>query len=142
MTREALHILLVEDNPIDARATLKAAERLQIVDTIDVVTSGDEALDYLRGDHESARRPDLVLLDLNLPGTDGRGVLARVKADPELRRVPIVVLTTSSDEADVVGAYDLGANAYVTKPVDLDGWERAIGQIEGFWLSLAQIPRR
>mgnify|MGYP000043754854 CR=1 FL=1 len=134
----AIRILLVEDNPIDARATLRAAKKLELSNSIDHVVDGDEAIDYLTsGDN---RRPDLVLLDLNLPGRDGHDVLAVMKQDENLRRIPVCILTTSANDADVLGAYDLGANAYVNKPITLEGWQEVVSQIEGFWLSLVRLP--
>lgn len=134
-TRQA-RILLVEDNPLDVRATLRAAEKLQLDNTIDVVGDGESALDYLRrGDP-----PDLVLLDLNLPGKDGIDVLKEMQADPRLKRVPVVVLTTSDDDADVRKAYDNGANAFVAKPVELEGWLDVAAKIDGFWFSLVRLP--
>lgn len=136
-----VRVLLVEDNPLDIKATLKAAERLEITGTIEVVHTGDEALDHLRRDSGSNLRPELVLLDLNLPGRDGRDVLAEMKADELLRRIPVIVLTTSEDEADVLSAYELGANAYVSKPIGLDGWTDVVSKIAGFWLTLAKVPR-
>ncbi len=118
---QPIRVLLIEDNPLDARATIRAAERLKLANAIDVVTDGVAALEYLHRDPSEGGRPDLILLDLNLPGRDGREVLEDIKNDPELRRIPVVILTTSADDADILGAYDLGANAYVTKPIGLDG---------------------
>lgn len=135
---QEIRILLVEDNPIDAKATLRAAKKLKLNNTIDHVTDGDEALKYLRD--PANERPDLVLLDLNLPGRDGHDVLAVMKQDEQLRRIPVCILTTSSADDDVLGAYDLGANAYVTKPVTLDGWQEVVSQIEGFWFSVVRLP--
>ena len=134
----AIRILLVEDNPIDARATLRAAKKLKIDYSIDHVADGDEAINYLTSPEQP--RPDLVLLDLNLPGRDGHDVLKVMKGDDTLRRIPVCVLTTSANEADVLGAYDLGANAYVNKPITLDGWQAVVDQIEGFWFSLVRLP--
>jgi len=134
----AIRILLVEDNPIDARATLRAAKKLKVSNSIHHVVDGDQAIDYLTsGDSE---RPDLVLLDLNLPGRDGHDVLAVMKQDKDLRRIPVCILTTSANDADVLGAYDLGANAYVNKPITLEGWQEVVSQIEGFWLSIVRLP--
>lgn len=137
---DAVHILLVEDNPIDARATIKAAAKLKIANVIDHVDSGEAALEYLQRDRSVGPRPDLVLLDLNLPGKDGKDVLSEMKAHPELCTIPVVVLTTSDDEADILGAYSLGANAYVTKPVGLAGWIEVTSRIESFWFELVKLP--
>ena len=133
-----LRLLLVEDNPIDARATLKALKNLNVEYLVEVVEDGDDAIEHLT--NGSKPRPDLVLLDLNLPGRDGLDVLDRVKGDPNLRRIPIVVLTTSANDADVLGAYDLGANAYINKPIDLNGWKDVVAKIEAFWFSLVRLP--
>jgi two-component system response regulator len=133
-----IRILLVEDNPIDAKATLRAAKKLKISNSIDHVADGDEAISYLTSSDNA--RPDLVLLDLNLPGRDGHDVLKMMKEHPDLRRVPVCILTTSSSDADVLSAYDLGANAYVNKPITLDGWQEVVSQIEGFWLALVRLP--
>lgn len=135
-------ILLVEDNPLDAKATLKAAKRLNITNQIVHVTDGQAALDFLRTRSDSQHSKNLVLLDLNLPGKDGHDVLREMQADRSLRSIPVVVLTSSEDRRDIATAYELGANAYVAKPVGLDGWLNALGRIEGFWLSLAKIPAR
>lgn len=136
---DAIRILLVEDNPLDARATIKVAKKLKIANHIEHVTDGDTALERLRSE---SSRPDLVLLDLNLPGKDGHDVLAEMKESPELRRIPVVVLTSSADDADVLDSYDLGANAFVTKPVGLEGWLEVVSTIEGFWLSVVRLPPR
>ncbi len=132
-------ILLVEDNPLDARATLSAAERLKLANAIHHVEDGARALDYLDG-CEPHERPDLVLLDLDLPGIDGHGVLERIRADDRFQLTPVVVLTTSDDATDVQRAYAAGANAFVTKPVGLEGWVDLVQQIDGFWFSLVQMP--
>lgn len=136
---DAIRILLVEDNPLDARATIRAAEKLKIANDIEHVTDGDAALAFLR---TATPKPDLVLLDLNLPGKDGHDVLAEMQKEHELRRIPVVVLTSSADDNDILNSYDLGANAFVTKPVDLDGWREVVGKIEGFWFSLVRLPPR
>lgn len=134
-------ILLVEDNPLDARATFNAARKLAMADHIHRVADGQAALDYLRNNDRQQPMPALVLLDLNLPGKDGHAVLAEMQADPELRSVPVVVLTTSADNLDIAKAYRQGANAYITKPRELDGWTEVIAGINEFWFSLAQLPR-
>ncbi|MCL4116642.1 UNVERIFIED_CONTAM: hypothetical protein GTU68_028883, partial [Idotea baltica] len=133
-----IRVLLVEDNPIDVRATVRAAKKLKIASSIDVVNDGDEAIAYLEA--EDRPKPDLVLLDLNLPGRDGHDVLAHMKGIDDLKRIPVVILTTSATDADVLGAYDLGANAYVNKPSDLAGWQAVVEQIEGFWFSVVRLP--
>lgn len=135
-------ILLVEDNPLDTRATFNAAQKLNMAGTITVVPNGQAALDYLRGNGSEGPRPGLILLDLNLPGKDGHDVLAEVRADPILQTIPVVILTTSDDDSDVRRAYDGGANAFVTKPGDLDGWLNVISTINDFWLSVARLPPR
>ena len=138
-----IEILLVEDNPGDVRLTQEVLREGRIHNVLNVASDGVEALDYLyrRGDHADARPQDLILLDLNLPKMNGREVLAEIKRDPELRKIPVVVLTTSSAEADVLSAYDLHANCYITKPVDLDQFERVIRSIEDFWLAIVRLPR-
>jgi CheY-like chemotaxis protein len=133
-------ILLVEDNPLDARATFNAAGKLAMADHIEVVTDGQAALDYLRDPNRRRPMPALVLLDLNLPGKDGHTVLAEMRADDELRSIPVVVLTTSSDHTDVSKAYREGANAYITKPTELTGWTEVIAGINDFWFSLVRLP--
>jgi CheY-like chemotaxis protein len=137
-----IHILLVEDNPGDVCLTSEAFRDFKVANDLHVVMDGAEALDFLyrRGEHADAVRPDLVLLDLNLPKVDGREVLAEIKQDPQLRRVPVVVLTTSRNEADVLRSYDLHANAYVTKPIDLDQFIDVVRRIEDFWLTLVKLP--
>ena len=134
-----LSLLLVEDNPIEARAAVKGLQHLSVPYDVTVVDDGDAAIAHLTTGEK--RRPDLVLLDLNLPGLDGLDVLERVKTDPELRRIPIIVLTTSSDNADVARAYDRGANAYLNKPADLSGWKGLVERIEGFWFQAAKLPQ-
>ncbi|WP_439624344.1 response regulator [Gemmata sp.] len=139
-------ILLVEDSPEDYEATVRALRRAGLANPIVRCEDGDDALDYLfhRGRYAGgadAPRPGIVLLDLNLPGTDGREVLAAAKADPTLRRIPIVVLTTSTDERDVEKCYAAGANSYISKPVDLDGFMRAIRRLKDFWFEVVIVPR-
>lgn len=135
-----LDILLVEDNPLDTKATFNAARKLDMAGNIEVVSDGQAALDYLRIDRDAGSGPALILLDLNLAGMDGNEVLTEIRADPKLQTVPVVVLSTSSDDRDVAGAYQRGANAYITKPVELDGWVRVISTINEFWLSVARLP--
>ncbi|HYV29883.1 MAG TPA: response regulator [Candidatus Binatia bacterium] len=142
MNARKIHILLVEDNPGDARLTLEAFADTRPPRRLSHVTNGVQAIDFLRraGAHTQATLPDLILLDLNLPCKDGREVLAEIKADATLRRIPVVILTTSQAEADILRAYDLNANCYVTKPADLDQFTRVIRCIDEFWLTVAKLP--
>jgi two-component system, chemotaxis family, response regulator Rcp1 len=137
-----IDILLVEDNPGDARLAQEALRDSKIHNVISVARDGVEAMQFLRKEERfaAAKTPDLVLLDLNLPRKDGREVLAEIKSDPVLRRIPVVILTTSRDEEDVVRTYDLHANCFITKPIDLSQFMRVIRSIEGFWLSIVKLP--
>lgn len=137
-----MEILLVEDNPGDVRLTVEALKEGKVHNHLSVVSNGVEALAFLRnqGPYTDAPRPDLMLLDLNLPKKDGREVLAEIKDDPNLRRIPVVVLTTSEAEADVLKSYALHANCYITKPVDLEQFINVIGKIEDFWFSIVKLP--
>jgi len=137
-----IEVLLVEDDEGDVLMTREALAEGQIVNRLSVAGDGVEALEYLRrgGRHTDAVRPDLILLDLNLPKRDGRQVLSEIKGDPELRRIPVVVLTTSEAEEDVLRSYDLHANAYVTKPVDFDRFVNVIRQIDDFFISVVRLP--
>jgi CheY-like chemotaxis protein len=138
-----IEILLVEDDPGDVLMTREALEDSKVINHLHVVDNGEEAVAFLRqeGDHAGSPRPDLVLLDLNLPRLDGRDVLAQVKADPDLRRIPVVVLTTSEAEEDVLRSYDLHANAYVTKPVDFEQFAKVIRQVDDFFISVVRLPK-
>lgn len=144
MSTRAIEILLVEDNPGDARLTLEAFKEGKVLNNLTVMKDGVEALEYLRrqGPYTNSPRPDLILLDLNLPRKDGREVLEVIKADEGLRRIPVVVLTTSAAEEDIARAYSRHANCYITKPVDLDQFLRVVHSIESFWLSLVKLPPR
>jgi CheY-like chemotaxis protein len=137
-------ILMVEDNPADARLTIEAFRDAKVLNNMSVVGDGVEAMGFLRrqGRYADAPRPDLILLDLNLPKKDGREVLSEIKRDPDLRRIPVVVLTTSDDEKDVLRAYDLHVNAYIKKPVDLDQFMKVVEAVEDFWLTVVQLPPR
>jgi chemotaxis family two-component system response regulator Rcp1 len=139
---DTVEILLVEDSPSDARLTQEAFKDGKLRNNLTIVTDGVEALEYLKqeGRYSGVPRPDLILLDLNLPKMDGREVLRRIKTDPELRAIPVVVLTTSEAEADVVAAYEYHANCYVRKPVDLERFLKVIGSIEDFWLKVVKLP--
>ncbi|MEU1488953.1 response regulator [Streptomyces sp. NPDC005776] len=141
---EPIEVLLVEDDPGDELMTREAFEDNKIRNTLHVVRDGQAALDFLyrRGGHAGAPRPDLILLDLNLPKYDGRQVLEQIKQDPELSLIPVVVLTTSSAEEDILRSYKLHANAYVTKPVDLDQFIAAVRQIDEFFVSVVRLPGR
>jgi len=138
----SVEILLVEDNPGDVRLTQEALKDNKVHNHLHVVGDGVEALAFLRGEgrYAGSPRPDLILLDLNLPRKDGREVLAEIKADTELRRIPVVVLTTSKAEEDILRAYDLSANCYITKPVDFDQFIRVVRSIEDFWLAMVKLP--
>lgn len=137
-----LDILLVEDNPADVRLTREAFLEGKILNNLIVAKDGVEAMDILRrrGPHAAAVRPDLILLDLNLPRKDGREVLAEIKSDPSLMRIPVVVLTTSRAEMDIVKSYNLHANCYVVKPVDLDQFINVVKSIDNFWLTAVTLP--
>lgn len=138
-----IDVLLVEDDAGDELITREAFEQNKIANTLHVARDGQEGLDFLyrRGDHELAPRPDLVLLDLNLPKYDGRQLLEQIKSDPELCDIPVVVLTTSSAEEDILRSYKLHANAYVTKPVDLDQFMSAVRQIDEFFVQVVRLPQ-
>jgi CheY-like chemotaxis protein len=139
---EFIEVLLVEDDPGDVLLIEEAFEFNKVRNNLNVVSDGVEALEYLRreGAYAGAGRPGLILLDLNLPRKDGREVLAEVKEDPSLRTIPVVVLTTSKAEEDVLRSYDLHANAYVTKPVDFDRFIEVVRQIDEFFVSVVRLP--
>ena len=140
----AIDILLVEDDPGDELITREVFEHNMLHNRLHVAHDGEEGLNYLyrRGAYENAPRPDLILLDLNLPKYDGRHLLENIKSDPELSRIPVVVLTTSSAEEDILRSYKLHANAYVTKPVDFDAFMTAVRQIDEFFLQVVRLPQR
>ena len=139
-----IEVLLVEDDPGDVLMTQEAFLEHKVRNRLTVVSDGAEALAYLRreGAYEGAVRPDLILLDLNLPRRDGREVLSEIKTDPELRRIPVVVLTTSQADEDILRSYQLHANAYVTKPVDFDRFVNVVKQIDEFFVSVVKLPPR
>lgn len=143
-TSHPIEVLLVEDDPGDVLMTREAFSDYKIANRLSVVSNGEDAIAYLRKQDRFAEAPtpDLVLLDLNLPRRDGREVLQEIKRDPELRRIPIVVLTTSEAEEDVVAAYDLHANAYVRKPVDFDQFVAAVQAIDDFFITVVRLPSR
>lgn len=137
-----IELLLVEDNPGDVRLTREALAEGKVLTTLHVVEDGEQALAFLRreGRFAQAPRPDLVLLDLNLPRMDGREVLERIKADPSLRQIPVVVLTSSRAEEDVARTYDLHANCFIRKPVDLDQFLHVVRSVEDFWFTVVKLP--
>ena len=137
-----IEVLLVEDNPGDVRLTQEALREGKVINHLNVVNDGVEATDFLRrnGRYASAPRPDLILLDLNLPRKNGREVLEEIKADPDLRRIPVMVLTTSKLDQDLQRAYNLHANCFITKPVDLDQFLNVVRSIEHFWFNIVTLP--
>jgi two-component system, chemotaxis family, response regulator Rcp1 len=141
MNRE-VQILLVEDNPADARLVTELFKEGQLSHRIRHVSDGVEAMAWLRENDTPPSRPDLILLDLNLPRKDGRELLAEIKTDERFKRIPVVVLTTSQAEDDIARAYSLYANCYITKPVDLDQFARVVKSIEDFWMTTARLPPR
>jgi two-component system, chemotaxis family, response regulator Rcp1 len=142
VTSKPVQILLVEDNPGDVRLTIEALREGKVHNDLAVASDGEEALAYLRqtGKFADAPRPDVVLLDLNLPRKDGREVLAEIKADENLKRIPVVVLTTSRAEQDVLASYALHANCYITKPVDMEQFITVVRSIEDFWFTIVKLP--
>ena len=141
-TAKMVEILLVEDNMGDIRLTKEALKEGNIPNHLNTVMDGAEAIKFLfrEGKYKDAQRPDIILLDLNLPKKDGKEVLAKIKADEELKSIPVVVLTTSTSEADIHKAYDLHANCYITKPVDFNKFIEVVKSIEEFWLNLVKLP--
>jgi CheY-like chemotaxis protein len=137
-----IEILLVEDSPGDVGLTIEALKEAKINNNLSVVEDGEKAMEFLhrRGEYVSAPKPDLILLDLNLPRKNGREVLQEVKADPLLRRIPIVILTTSRSDEDIIRAYDLHANCYISKPVDFEKFMEVVKSIEDFWLTVVRLP--
>lgn len=137
-----INILLVEDNPGDVRLTQEVLKEGKIKNTLNVVMDGEEALEYLnkRGQYLLAETPDIILLDLNLPKIDGREVLEEIKKTPNLKRIPVIVLTTSDAQADILKIYDNHANCYITKPVDFSQFINVVKSIEDFWLTIVQLP--
>lgn len=142
MLAQPIEILLVEDNPGDVRLTREALRDAKVRNNLHVVSDGEEAVAFLRRAAPHAAVPRLILLDLNLPRKDGREVLEEIKGDPDLRRIPVVIVTSSEAEADILRSYDLHANCYITKPVDLDGFMSVVRQIEEFWLAIVKLPPR
>jgi len=139
-----IQILMVEDNPDDIELTVEALKDARVGNILSVVKDGEEALSYLhcRGKYQQAVRPDLILLDLNMPKKNGRDVLREIKNDPHLKRIPVVILTTSQAEEDILHTYDLHANCYITKPVDFNQFLKVVRSIEDFWLTVVKLPPR
>jgi CheY-like chemotaxis protein len=137
-----VEILLVEDSPGDVRLTQEALKESKLLNNLHVARDGVEAMEFLKrkGKYESAVRPDVILLDLNMPRMDGRQVLAEVKKDDELKRIPIVILTISKADEDIVRTYELGANCYITKPVDLEQFNKVVKAIDNFWFEVVTLP--
>lgn len=142
-TIKSINILLVEDNPGDIRLTQEVLKDGKICNTLNVVMDGEEAISFLKktGKYKDAILPEIILLDLNLPKKDGRQVLAEIKNDPVLKLIPIIVLTTSSSEQDILNTYANHANAYITKPVDFDQFINVVRSIENFWLTIVKLPK-
>lgn len=142
--RGPVRILVVDDDPGDVLMIEEALSGSAVDKTIEVVSDGQEAMEFLRGEgrHEGALRPDMILLDLNMPRMDGRQVLSAVKSDEDLRTIPIVVLTTSNADTDILGSYTLQANAYVTKPIDLDDFNEVVRRIDEFFGRIVVLPKR
>ena len=142
MSPHTVEILMAEDNPGDVRLMLEALRQYKVRNQLHVVEDGEAALAFLRREapYAQAPRPDLILLDLNMPRKGGLEVLASIKADPSLRRIPVVVLTSSGAERDVVSSYDQHANCYIVKPLDLEQFIQVVERIEGFWLEIVKLP--
>lgn len=139
---KSVEILLVEDNPGDVRLTMEALQEGKVYNQLHIASDGVEALAFLRreGQYAQKPRPDLILLDLNLPKKDGREVLEEIKSDPDLRRIPVVILTTSQAESDILKSYNLHANCYITKPMDLEQFIYIVKSVDCFWLSVVKLP--
>jgi chemotaxis family two-component system response regulator Rcp1 len=141
-TGKPVEILLVEDNPADVRLTKEAIKEGKVLNKLHVTRDGVEAVEFLRqkGKYAKVPRPDLILLDLNLPKKDGREVLAEIKTDKDLKRIPVVVLTVSQAEEDILKSYNLSANCYIIKPIDLEQFIRVVKSVENFWLAIVTLP--
>jgi len=142
MASEPIEILLVEDNPAEIRLTVEGLKEGRIANRLHSVTDGDMALDFLyrRGAYKSAPRPDLILMDLNLPGIDGRTVLRQIKEDPELKVTPVVIITSSEAESDIIKSYEAHANCFISKPIDFAGFAQVVRSIENFWFTVVRLP--
>ena len=137
-----VEILLIEDNPADVRLTQEGLKEAKIATHLHVMMDGKEALDFLfrRGPHAGAVRPDVILLDLNLPGVDGRTILSQVKNEPNLKVIPVVILTSSEAESDNIKSYESYANPFISKPIDFEGFLRVVHSIEDFWFTVVKLP--
>ncbi len=137
-----VNLLLIEDNPGDIKLIKETLKENRFLTELTVITDGEEALNYLkrRGEYEFEPHPDLILLDLNLPRLNGQEILAEIKKDEELKRIPVIVLTSSTEENDIYKSYNLNANCYISKPVDLDNFIKVIRSIENFWLTIVKLP--
>lgn len=144
MPAEPIKILLVEDQPADVRLTQEVLKQGKVANELYVAEDGEKAMQFLRreGEHADKPRPDLVILDLNLPRMDGKEVLQAIKSDPVLLKTPVLILTTSAAEKDILDAYAHHVNAYITKPIDLDEFVKVVSSIEEFWLSIVRLPDR
>jgi chemotaxis family two-component system response regulator Rcp1 len=142
-TSQLIDILLVEDNEGDVRLTQEVFADSKLHNNLIIASNGEEAMDCLRrrGKYQGCARPGLILLDLNLPGKDGRTVLAEIKSDPDLKSIPVVILTTSKADEDIVKSYDLHANCYINKPVDLEQFVSVVSHIQNFWLAIVELPK-
>lgn len=139
-----IEILLVEDNPADVRLTIEGLREAKVANHLHSVLDGNSALDFLhqRGDYKDAVRPDVILLDLNLPGLDGRAVLENIKNDSKLKAIPVVIVTSSEAEIDIIRSYESYANCFISKPIDFEGFMRVVRAIEDFWFSVVRLPAR
>ena len=137
-----IEILLVEDNPAEVRLTVEGLKEARIANKLSAVNDGQSAIEYLRrrGEYASAPRPDLILLDLNHPGIDGRTVLRTIKEDPELKVIPVVIITSSEAETDIIKSYEDHANCFISKPIDFEGFTRVVRSIEHFWFTVVRLP--
>lgn len=137
-----IEILLVEDNPAEVRLTVESLKEARIANNLNAVTDGQSAIEYLerRGKYRDSVRPDLILLDLNLPGLDGRSVLKYIKDDPALKIIPVVIITSSEAESDIIKSYEAHANCFISKPIDFDGFTRVVRSIEHFWFTVVRLP--
>jgi CheY-like chemotaxis protein len=142
MPNNPVEILLVEDNPAEIRLTVEGLKEARLANRLHAVSDGDRALDFLyrRGEFTAAPRPDLILLDLNLPGVDGRTVLRTIKEDPSLKVTPVVVVTSSEAESDIIRSYEAHANCFISKPIDFDGFTKVVKSIENFWFTVVRLP--